>query len=133
MAVIAAISAGFVYWQVYAAPASRLDAAWAVYFPFFVGIAAAISFLILGFFLPPRFYKFLRWLSRGTLGVFLYHYLLYPYWVSIIGPNPAISYFVFMFLVFFAMLFFFSFFQKKIDILASKIMLIFNGGKFKID
>jgi len=58
---------------------------WVVNNTFAVGILATIVFLTIGYFLPVKWNKVLRWLSRGTFTVFLYHYLL----IHIISPTMA--------------------------------------------
>jgi len=58
---------------------------WVVNNTFAVGILATVVFLAIGYYLPVKWNKVLRWLSRGTFTVFLYHYLL----IHIISPSMA--------------------------------------------
>lgn len=73
------------YKIIYFNPSQNLEIAWQTN-PYLAGLAGFLFFFSIGYLLPTQLYKPLRWLSRGTLGVFLYHYLIHPIIVPYIKP-----------------------------------------------
>jgi len=72
---------------IYLEPARDLMAPWFIKAPYTTGVIGALTFFSIGYLLPLKLSKSLRWLSRGTFGIFLYHYLLIPFLVPYIKPD----------------------------------------------
>jgi len=84
--------------------------------PWFASMAGILVFFSAGYLLPIKFYNILRWLSRGTFSVFLYHYLLHPFLSPYIRPDILTHHIsIAIFLMYLIMLIGFSVFQSVID------------------
>ncbi len=85
-----AIPAGLylIYQFLYLEPAANPEGAWFSRNAFGAGVAGAFAFFFMGYVLPARFQRPLRWLANGTFTVFLYHYVIFYF----AGPyvDPAI-------------------------------------------
>ena len=77
----------FLFRFIYLEPASNLQSAWEVKHRYVAGVIIALVCFSMGYLLPLRFYRVLRWFSRGTFAVFLYHYIFFPFLVPCIKPS----------------------------------------------
>jgi peptidoglycan/LPS O-acetylase OafA/YrhL len=106
----------FLFKILYLDPSKNSEIPWQIN-PWLAGMAGTLVFLSAGYLLPVRFYRILRWLSRGTFTVFLYHYVASPLVVKHISPNiiltPHIS--IAIILMYLAMLIGFSVCQSFVD------------------
>jgi len=116
---IFAIIVGYfvIYRYVYGEPVQKcMQTTWALSHPYEAGVVFAAVFFAAGYLLPAVFNKGLIWLSRGTLAVFLYHYLLYPDLVPILQPRFFGGHLSLMFIcTYVCFLLFFSFLQGLFD------------------
>lgn len=77
----------FLYRYLYLEPASDLGNPWFINSSFSAAMAGALVFFFIGYLLPLKSHRVIRWLSRGTLSVFLYHYIVLPFLAPVIGPS----------------------------------------------
>jgi len=112
------IGVGCLYKFIYLDPADALQTPWSIRYRFLfaAGLTGALTFFSIGYFLPLRFHKFLRWLSRGTLAVFLYHYILRPFLAPYIKPEIFTKHLSITYIILYSvMLICFSLFQDLFD------------------
>jgi len=101
---------------IYLEPAINLTTTWRVKHVYAAGVMGALTFFLIGYVLPLKLYKPLRWLSRGTFGVFLYHYLLLPFIMPYIKPSIFTSHLsIAMLIIYLVLLIFMSIFQGFLD------------------
>jgi hypothetical protein len=95
----------------YIEPQSRNE--WSINDAYLVGFTACVLFMSIGYLLPMKLNGILRWLSRGTFAVFLYHYLGTRLLPQVLVNIPSIT--VIYFVLYGVMLLFGSCFQTFID------------------
>ncbi len=83
-----AVFAGFylIYRFLYLEPSANLDSNWFAGNAFWAGLAGAFCFFAIGYLLPAKLGRPLRWLSNGTFTVFLYHFIVLPFAAPYITP-----------------------------------------------
>lgn len=80
------VSGYLFYWFIYLEPQKNLATSWNIFDPYWLGVVAAVALFAIGYYLPASWHKPLRWLSRGTLAVFLYHYIILPFLIPYMKP-----------------------------------------------
>lgn len=93
-----------------------LTVPWLIARPYATGIIISFIFISIGYLLPIGFYKPLRWLSRGTFAVFLYHYVIGFFIIPYLRPEFFRHHLsLALILPFLVILILMSVFQKFID------------------
>lgn len=123
----------FMYRYLYLEPASDLEAIWFARNSFPAAMAGALVFFAIGYLLPVKLHRLLRWLSRGTLGVFLYHYIFLPFLVPYIGPSLFTTHLAITLVVtYYLMLVYSSLLQILLDATIIKCTRFFSGRAYEI-
>ncbi len=81
------LGAYLLYRYFYVGPSSGIETTWTLPNAFPAALAGALAFFAIGYVLPAKSFRFLRWLSRGTLGVFLYHWIAMPVLAPYLGAH----------------------------------------------
>lgn len=103
------ITALLVIWFTFIEPLSRES--WSMNNVYWFGIICSVLFGSIGYLLPERWHNKLMFVSRGTMAVFLFHYLLVPF----ITEHTYVSITVVLVSIYVVFLVVGSFYQKLID------------------
>jgi len=130
------IGIGCLYKFIYLLPLSDLQTPWAIRYRFLFasGLLGVLTFFSLGYLLPVKLHKFLRWLSRGTFAVFLYHYLLRSLFIQNIKLGILPEHLSIAFIAFYSlMLIIFSAFQGLFDKTIAKYIKKLSYKSYEIE